>query len=334
MSTHLIHLTEDGRLKDDGSAQSTSQTDLVQIVADMAAMQSSWAGQKPRVVLYAHGGNVAAADAVTYANWATDVWMNERIYPLFFIWRSDPLSSFVELLMDRLRNVVRPKGLEDLLIEAFDKGVEAIARKLVTPLWAKMKANALGASTDSVGGAKRLAALLTPLVGAGLELNLVGHSAGGIFHAPLVKHLVSDLMLPVHSATLWAPGTRMDLFKSTYVSAFANGLQKLSLYTLPDATERTDALVEPSHKILVYHKSILYLVSNALEGARAGTGILGMARFASANSVLTGLLATAPDRARWIQSSSGSALSAATSHTGFTVDTATLTSTMDGIKAA
>jgi DNA repair exonuclease SbcCD nuclease subunit len=71
---------------------------------------------------------------------------------------------------------------------------------------------------------------------------------------------------------MWAPGVTIDEFKQTYLPAIENGgIQHMALYTLTDEAERDD------HCGNIYHKSILYLVSNALEEKRQ-TPLLGLAK--------------------------------------------------------
>jgi hypothetical protein len=167
---------------------------------------------------------------------------------------------------------------------------------------------------------------------------LVSHSAGSIFHAPLVRLLTwpgeirSGLMrgqqgygIPVNSCTLWAPGISIDEFRSTYLPSIRSGsIRRFALYTLSDQAEQEDQCAQ------IYHKSLLYLVSNALEEQR-GTPLLGMAKFVGQDSALKELLNTR--RMDWVQApnnafASSVWASSARQHGDFDDDENTLRSTL------
>ena len=83
-----------------------------------------------------------------------------------------------------------------------------------------------------------------------LELHVVGHSAGGIFHAPLVQLLTakgkiaagpmkgaSGYGLPVASCALWAPACTVDPFKQAYLPAIKGGFVNRFALFLRDGPE-------------------------------------------------------------------------------------------------
>jgi hypothetical protein len=171
-----------------------------------------------------------------------------------------------------------------------------------------------------------------------VEVHLVGHSAGGILHAPLVEHLtlpvaLGGLGVPVASCTLWAPACTMTVFDASYAPAVRDGrIARFALYTLTDEAEQDD------HCAHIYNKSLLYLVSNAFESRPRiplvrpeGVPLLGMAKYVERHRPLTRLIAggavrwvTAPNTAP-IGSPGSSACSA---HGGFDDDQATVMSTL------
>ena len=170
------------------------------------------------------------------------------------------------------------------------------------------------------------------------EVHLVNHSAGSIFHAPLVRLLTSEgeirsgLMrghqgfgIPVATCTLWAPGISIGEFRRTYVPALSAGqIRRFALYTLTDEAEQDDNCVQ------IYNKSLLYLVSNALE-ERRGEPLLGLAKYVQADQTLNRLIdnrsmdwVRAPNNA----SPSSPWASAARHHGDFDDDEPTLRSTL------
>ena len=121
----------------------------------------------------------------------------------------------------------------------------------------------------------------------------------------------------------------VDFYRQHYLPAMRTGqLQRLSLFTLTDKAERDD------HCANIYHKSLLYLVSNAFEdrlrkpyfGESEGEPILGMARFVAK-------LPAAEQPTDWVLSpnaepSGDRDAARATAHGGFDDDAATLKATL------
>ena len=109
-----------------------------------------------------------------------------------------------------------------------------------------------------------------------LELHLIGHSAGSIVLGHMLDSLAarspvsgSDQRLHVNTCSLYAAACSVRFAVDHYVKA-ANSdvlsLDKLWLYVLSDRNEKDDGL--PSPEIPAYGKSLLYLVSRALDDAR------------------------------------------------------------------
>src|SRR5205085_6384372 len=101
--------------------------------------------------------------------------------------------------------------------------------------------------------------------------------------AKVEKNSVSGFDMKIATCTLWAPACTVQFFKERYEPALDN-IDDLALFTLTDKAERDDNCAN------IYHKSLLYLVSNAFEsglgkapflGERQGEPILGMAKFIS-----------------------------------------------------
>src|SRR5438034_3048303 len=156
-----------------------------------------------------------------------------------------------------------------------------------------MKTNGMAATQDPNGGArvavsaiKQYFSRLSAADRADFEIHLVAHSAGSIFLAPLIK-LMHDSGLSVKTCTLWAPACTIDIFEQFYAPAIGSTIEKFALFTLDDTTERADNCAE------IYHKSLLYLVSDAFEDQSRvplihpeGEPLLGMEHFVSNSSGL------------------------------------------------
>ncbi len=183
------------------------------------------------------------------------------------------------------------------MFDRLDDFIEPVARQFSGKAeWDEMKENAMLATEGPGGGARIVLRYLDDLLERmpGVEVHIVGHSAGGVLHAPIVRALTgprdrtaakpmefTGLGRTVKTATLWAPGCTIETFKRYYVPAIASGaLGRFALFTLTDRAERDDDCVG------IYHKSLLYLVSNAFEGApriptvrEEGVPLLGMEKF-------------------------------------------------------
>jgi len=179
-----------------------------------------------------------------------------------------------------------------------------------------------------------------------IEIHVVGHSAGSILQAPLIDLLTTvgkipsgplagevGMGLPLASVTLWAPACTIELFKAHYLRAIeTKRIGAFSLFTLTDKAEQDD------HCAHVYHKSLLYLVSNAFEEkprvpwiSPDGTPILGMEKFIRSDPKVTGLIDLGS--VHWVRSPNDEPIgsvnaSRSTAHGAFDDDTATLQSTL------
>lgn len=279
---HIISLANDGVPRDSGTF-ATSEASIRNLFArDLPRLSKGWPVK--RVLLYAHGGLVSEGLALQRAEDYRQRMLDSEVYPLCFVWHSDFWSTVTNILHEGLSRR-RPEGVldfldsaKDFMLDRLDDTLEVVARPLGRPLWDEMKENARLASTHQTqgrfDGAARLvldqvAALhaSTPKV----EVHIAGHSAGSVFMAYAVERL-RELRVPISSVTLWAPACTMALFKRAYVPSIQSGhIKRFALFTLKDVTEQDDDCAG------VYHKSLLYLVSNALEPKR-GEKILGLER--------------------------------------------------------
>jgi C1A family cysteine protease len=247
-----------------------------------------------RVMVYAHGGLVSQESALQYVANYKKATLDAEVYPLAIIWRSDAWSTIENILRDALFKRKSEGFLDaakDFMFDRIDDTLEPIARTFGgKALWDEMKENATlcaGLVPDrpkpgekqEPGAARKVADHLIAAAKAGEidEVHLVGHSAGSILLAPFADYLIKH-GLKVTSVSLWAPACTMQLFRDSYAPHMKPGeIEAFDLYTLDDPTEQDDNCAN------IYHKSLLYMVSHALEEfSRAkdpdGTAILGLAR--------------------------------------------------------
>jgi Papain family cysteine protease len=308
LANHVVNLGNQGLLSTSGSFVSTpAQVDRA--FGHMQRWHDQWlardgAPRERHVLLYAHGGLNAEDQGLRSAQRNVNWWLNNRIYPLFFAWQSGPAETLVDQLADTVR-VRLPFGLGFDFMEAFDRAVELLARRSFRWMWNEMKENARAASkpianmgdaawpptpTSQTAMARMPGASLTVLRLAEyvrqhpderVLVHLVGHSAGAIFHAALLQRLV-EAGVPVASMALLAPALRVDEFERDILPHLGanGGVRRFTVFNLSDRRELDDACAAGG--VDVYHKSLLYLVSRALEQRPDGQSeapLLGMARF-------------------------------------------------------
>jgi hypothetical protein len=354
---HIVATGNDGKLRTHG-AYGTSAADVESIFIDhIPTAMAKW--KTKRIVLYAHGGLVSEESAVQHIADYRSAFLGAEVYPVAFIWKTDYWTTLTSILQDAMRRR-RPEGFldasKDFMLDRLDDALEPIARFFTGKAeWSEMKENAILATKAQDGGARFVAEQLAKLVqGGGYEVHVVNHSAGSIFLAPLVRLLATKgtiasgplkgeqgLGIPIRTCTLWAPACTVDLFNETYRPLVENGsIARFALFTLTDDAEQDDNCAG------IYHKSLLYLVSNAFEERfhmpgfpkHAGEPILGMEKWVNRPASKGGLGDFFGDRAEWVrapnQESAGSTRRSTASHHGdFDDDTPTLQATLARIVA-
>jgi hypothetical protein len=281
--------------------------------------------------------------------------LNNRVYPLFFAWQSGPAETLMDQLADAARGRL-PFGLGFNFMEAADRAVELMARQTFRWMWDEMKENARAASKqianpgdvawpptpatqkamEAMPGASltvlRLAEYVRQHPDELVLVHLVGHSAGAIFHAALLQRLV-EAGLPVASMALLAPALRVDEFERLVLPQLgrSRGVQRFAVFNLSDQRELDDVCAAGG--VDAYHKSLLYLVSRALEARAPGQGeapLLGMAKFFDrplGRGTLRGEISTGGGDCVFSPTTSpDNSRSDSTSHGGFAGDPRTMTS--------
>jgi hypothetical protein len=293
---HLISLGNNGELQPGGD-YGTSREDVEHLLQTEIPQRIAAEGHR-HLLLYAHGGLVNERTAVQRVADYRSALLAAGVFPLSFIWHTDYWSTIKNALQDAFSRR-RPEGIldaaKDFMLDRLDDALEPVARAFTgKAVWDEIKRNALAATRNADGGAKLTARLVARLRERHeIGVHLVAHSAGSIFHAPLVTEL-TRLGVPIESCTLWAPACTLQLFKEHYLPLI-NGkdIRRFALFTLSDKAERDDNCAN------IYHKSLLYLVSHAFETKpripvfRAGEPLLGLEHCVLADADLQALFKTA-----------------------------------------
>ncbi|KOS04793.1 peptidase C1 [Flavobacterium akiainvivens] len=350
---HIVSIGNDGALRPGGEYGTSADEVRAIFEEDFPRITKNW--KKKRIVLYAHGGLVDEKSALQRVSEYRTALLEAEVYPLAFIWKSDAWTTLTNILKDALgrrKSEGVLDGARDFLLDRLDDALEPLARTLTGKLqWDEMKENAQLATISKVGGARFVAGFLKTLkqeYGADLEIHIIGHSAGSIFHAPFLQLLSTEgtilsgalkgqagLGLKVETCTLWAPACTVDLFNQAYLPAITSRtIRNFALFTLTDRAEQDD------HCGHIYNKSLLYLVSNAFEQKpriplfRDGEPILGMEKFIRNDKALMELFENAG--ADWVLSPNTAqegniGAATATTHGGFDDDKATVIATLHRI---
>jgi hypothetical protein len=338
LRNHIITLENDGRLRSKGmfglTEEALEEMILKDVPTDMKAK-----GCK-RLMIYAHGGLVSEDYAIQYVADHRQKFLAAGIYPLCFVWRSDALTTISNILQDAFgkRWAGGPlESLKEFMLDRLDDTMEPIARKFGgKALWDEMKENAELASASPKGGARKAAEFIKKLTPNEIgDIHLAGHSAGAVFHAHFSSLLTSTALgrsVQVKSLSLWAPACTTDLFHKKLMPQITNSLiEAFDLYTLDDKKEQDDDCKN------IYHKSLLYLVSNAFEerprkpGAQDGWPILGMEKFVKLDKDLTDLFTKSdPKKYRWFKAPK-EGVTKAEHHGDFDNDGPTLSTTIQRI---
>jgi hypothetical protein len=256
----------------------------------------AWFDRRPkgrvRLAIYAHGGLNGEAASIERVRVLAPCFAANGVYPLFLTWRTGPGETILSSLEDWTARIPgareeRVAGPLEWLAEQKDRAIEIAGRLFGRGVWSEMRENAARGVRQEHGldlTARSLVALAAELKKRGrpLELHLVGHSAGSILLGHLLERLGRDDLVGaaprIGSCTLYAAACSSRFAVERYLAAADKGLlslDRLWLYVLSDANEKRDGL--PSPKVAAYGKSLLYLVSRALDDVRK-TPLLGMER--------------------------------------------------------
>ncbi|MET0519419.1 MAG: C1 family peptidase [Burkholderiaceae bacterium] len=240
-----------------------------------------------KLAIYAHGGLNSEVDSIERIRVLAPYLEANDIYPLFITWKTGPGETIADMVQDWVRHILglsdeRSGGWLDLG-DAKDRAIEAAGRTLGRGLWSEMRENAAGGGQPGhvlTLAAQMLRELRDALAQAGakFELHLIGHSAGSILLGHLLDLLGGPQPLPVQPCNLYAAACSTGFAVQHYLGAASAGvlaLERLHLYQLSDGNEKGDGLPGPS--VPIYGKSLLYLVSRALDDIRKQP-LLGMER--------------------------------------------------------
>jgi hypothetical protein len=334
---HIISLGNNGLLRTDGT-YGTSAGDVHEIFEQLSARMSAPAGPT-HLLLYAHGGLVGEESAIQKVADLRVPLLAAGVYPISLIWKTDFWTTLKNILDDGLKRR-KPEGFldsaKDFMLDRLDDALEPIARIASgRSEWREMTQNATMASQKG-GGLLIVLEELKKLVAEHpkIQIHMVAHSAGSILLGGLINAMANtDLKLA--TVTFWAPACTIDFYRKNVLPALGKRIRDFAVFALTDHAEQDDNCAQ------IYHKSLLYLVSRALEDVSRGSSpgvshpamkgapepLLGMQKW------IDGELK--PNERKWdlvlspnAEADGSVAASRSTSHGGFDDDSATLQATL------
>jgi len=335
---HVVNLGNDGALSTSGGF-SSNQAQLDQIFTTMRAKHDQW--DERHVVLYAHGGLTSETSGLAVAGKHLDWWLRNEVYPVTFAWETGVQETFrhilADLVTDRLPFGFSAASLLGDLVERLDRLVESTARRVTRPLWEQMKGNAVQAAEPGKGATLTIDRLKS-YVGdhENTQVHVVGHSAGAIFAIGVLK-LLAAAGIPVVSLAYLAPAIRTDTFLDEVLPLLrhADGTTpRFVSFAMTDEAELDD--ICEAGGFTFYRKSLLYLVSRALEVPSTRDApevpLVGMQLFESTtidNTNLRDAVAAIGGNLVWApHTAPDDSRSRSSSHGGFDDDSYTMTSVL------
>ena len=319
IDSHFVHF-DDGTYKEKGDYWSTSEN-VRQTAERLREVAST--GFYKHLLIYAHGGLNNPKDSARRVKALKNGFMRNGIYPYHIMYD----TGLVEELKDVIaRALDRAKKRATGFSEWWDGIIEDAIRKPVTPIWEEMKRDARLPFESNGDGCDAISSFVTALVGTEVSIHLVGHSTGAI----LLGHLLNVFDNLSHrnivkSCSLMAPACTIEFFETNYRPRLDSGngtavqLPNIRIYNLKDNLEKDDTVA------FAYRKSLLYLISRALERGR-DKPLLGMEIHAANLPPTEGLEFIYSDG-----HDTDTARSASTSHGGFDNDPKTMNGILENI---
>lgn len=319
---HYLNV-DDGKLVTQGAYPTTPES-----IAETASFLTSSEGKSKyqHLMLYAHGGLNTVGDAIGQVAAMKEVWKRNGIYPMHFIWNTGAFSEAADVIEGLFkRSTARVGGI---FSDATDLVVEKTTARFGRALWREMKQGASEAFDVAKPGRGEALAPIVDLISkatlAGMNIHVVGHSAGAILLGELVTRLTkqaADASSSVATVSLMAPACTLDFYRRHWDPVADRLGISFATYVLNDKLEKGDT-VGP------YQKSILYLVSRAFEEAPE-TPILGMVDYLIRES---GGASSLGSTSRFVSKGPlKGAPTTATTHGGFDDDVTTLNHIMSRI---
>jgi hypothetical protein len=267
---HVVNLREGKFASTELFHTDKSTVDTIISGLDRKAQTVPQNGVPLRIVLWAHGGLNTEATGLAIAQKHVQWWVDNGVYPIHFVWQTGLFQTIGDTIQRALGRITGARALDPFAIP--DAAVEGLVRVLGgRHVWGGMKFSAKEASRDGNGAeyvADELAALIARHPGK-VELHAIGHSAGAVFHSYFIPAVVANQRAQFATMQFLAPAVRVDGFAERLLGLMGGSVKSSTIFTMFKQFELADRVTRG------YHKSLLYLISRALEEER-GADILGL----------------------------------------------------------
>jgi hypothetical protein len=257
---HFLHI-DDGNLVARGR-YAQEPADIEAMIDYLSRQTRAATPEIDHVLFIAHGALQRAEDVAARVKAWCGVFLQNRIYPIHLMWETGFNNQVVDVV-------------EDLLLktgERMEKGnahvddrLEDLARPLGRKLWRDLKVTARLSACDGQRAGQVLCDILAAT--GGLKLHFLSQSAGVLLFARFLD-LLKRHGHRLESGTMMAPACSLEDYEAQIRPHVGTTVKTLTQYSLIKEREMSDSLG-------VYGKSLLYLVSNAIE-ARTGMPLLGL----------------------------------------------------------
>lgn len=322
---HFVHF-DDGAFKARGDYWSTGAD-----IQNTAALlrKSAIAGKYDHLLIYAHGGLNSPTDAARRVAALKAGCLRNRIYPFHVMYDTGLTEELKDAVVRAVTGIPSEGFLSNILAQLIEKKdllIEDIVRKPVTPIWDEMKRDAqLPFKVEGDKESDGLFVIRTfaeALKGTKVKIHLAGHSTGAVLLGHLLRALdVLKYKELISSCSLMAPACSLDFYRENYAPRLGKAaagvvLPALDIYNLDAKLELDDNVA------YVYQKSLLFLVSRALE-RQIDKPILGMERYAMSLPAHPNLTIRYSDGTNGVTTS--------TSHGGFDNDANTMNAILERV---
>ncbi len=323
LRAHVVHL-QYGRLGGGGQYTSTRE-DVEALVREHLR---SWIASRPaktpaRIVISAASGLAGEEEALRLARHQSGWWLANGVYPIHLVWHTGLQETIGQLLQSASDQAF---GGPERNGSASDPVLETASRLLGgAVLWSGVQRSA-ERSCDADGGGRFLLELLKSECARSrraVDLHLVGHSAGTIAQAHLLRAFAGLNMPPARTLALLAPAISIAEFRRRVVTLVGGAVKRVTLFALARDLERADHCG-------LYRKSLLHLVRSSLE-EDVGTEVLGLeesVRRSGDVARVFGLAGASGAAGEAFFAGTAPGITEARSHDGFAEDVATMNSVL------
>ncbi|MEO0918837.1 MAG: hypothetical protein AAFY31_17970, partial [Pseudomonadota bacterium] len=313
---HYLNL-DDGRIVGTGRfAQNMSS-----LKGTVDRLQCGKAKASPPIkhlLIFAHGAMTTRRDSAKRIRAWKNVFLANGIYPLHIMWQTGFNSGIVDLIGDVLLKTRDRMGDH---AERRDERLEELARPLGRKLWRDLKVSAEKTFEVNSDGARAMREVLAALYrNPQIQIHFTGVSAGSYLLAELTQ-LVQGLRLSIRSATLFAPACNIRHYEKKIRNRVGPTIKSLMQFNLSPDREANDS-------VDIYGKSLLHLVSNALE-IETDRRLLGLQR--DVDGAMKGPLARPHAHVIHVAGQADTNITDATTHHGFERDVATMNTLLNHI---